>query len=123
MIELGDLCSPVSKNEGILKQLKQLGIPCYYVLGNHESDNYTREQVLQFLGIRNSYYSFTVDRYKFIVLDACYVKKLCGFEPYFKRNYDKSKDGYPYVPPEELGWLMRINTISCFHTIVLQTAL
>ena len=105
LIELGDLCNPVSKNQVILEQLKHFGVPSYYVLGNHESDDYTREQVLQFLGIKSSYYSFTVDRFKFIVLDACYIKKPCGIEPYFKRNYNNSTDVYPYLPSEELTWL------------------
>jgi Predicted phosphohydrolases len=105
LIELGDFCYPIRKNEIVLKKLKGLGIPCYYVLGNHDSDAYSRDEVLQFLGLKNSYYSFTVDQYKFIVLDACYIKSPCGFEPYLKRNYDKSNDLYPYLPPEEIEWL------------------
>jgi 3',5'-cyclic AMP phosphodiesterase CpdA len=105
LIELGDLCYPTSANKVVLEQLKQLGIPCYYVLGNHDSDAYSRDEVLKFLGLKNSYYSFSIDRFKFIVLDACYIKTPYGVEPYFKRNFDKCKDAYPYLPPEELEWL------------------
>jgi len=105
MMELGDLCYPVSENKLILEKLKQLGVPCYYVIGNHDSDLYIRDEVMNFLGLNKNYYSFIVGNVKFIILDACYIKRQDGYETYFMRNYKKTTDAYPYIPPEELTWL------------------
>lgn len=105
IIELGDMCHPAYENRIILDMLKDAGVPCYHTLGNHDSDAFSREQVMSFLGMKNNYYSFVKDNIKFIVLDACYIKNLEGYAPYYKKNYAKSSDRYPYIPPEELIWL------------------
>lgn len=75
VIELGDFCYPIEENRIILKELEKLGLPCYYVIGNHDSDAFTREQVMCFLGMKNSYYSFVKGNIKFIVLDTCYIRR------------------------------------------------
>lgn len=105
MVELGDLCYPFRKNKLILEKLKQSGVPCYYVIGNHDSDLYIKEEVMNFLGLNKNYYSFIVGNVKFIILDACYIKRKDGYETYFISNYNKTTDAYPYIPPEELTWL------------------
>lgn len=105
IIELGDFCYPIDENKFILRELQQIGVPFYCVLGNHDSDAYPREHVMNFLEMQNNYYSFVHGKIKFIVLDACYIKNDAGCTPYFKRNYDKTSDCYPYIPPEEIEWL------------------
>jgi 3',5'-cyclic AMP phosphodiesterase CpdA len=105
IIELGDMCHPIEENRIILESMEKTGVPCYHTLGNHDSDIFSREQVMNFLGMKNNYYSFVKGNIKFIVLDACYIKSLDGYAPYYKRNYTKTLDNYPYIPPEELSWL------------------
>lgn len=105
IIELGDFCYPIDENKYLLRQLQQIGVPFYCVIGNHDSDVYPREQVMDFLNLRNNYYSFVHGNIKFIVLDACYIKNEVGCKPYYKRNYDKASDCYPYIPPQEIEWL------------------
>lgn len=105
VIELGDLCYPIRENRIIFEKLSQLGVPVYYVMGNHDSDAYTKEEVIKFWGINQSYYSFLVGNVKFIVLDSCFIKTEDGYESYFKRNYDKTTDAYPFIPPNEMAWL------------------
>lgn len=105
IIELGDMCYPIEENKVILKALEKLMVPCFYTIGNHDSDAFSREQVICFLGIKNNYYSFVKGNIKFIVLDACYIKRGDEYIPYYKKNYDKTSDSYPYIPPEELSWL------------------
>ena len=107
IIELGDFCYPIDKNKPLLRELQQTGVPFYCVLGNHDTDAYSREQVLNFLEMPNNYYSFIYGKIKFIVLDACYIKDEKGCKPYFKRNYDKASDYYPYLPPEEIQWIKK----------------
>lgn len=107
IIELGDMCHPKEGNRIILKNLESLEIPCYHTIGNHDSDLYSREEVIQFLNMKNNYYSFVKGNIKFIVLDACYIKKGDECIPYFNRNYAKATDNYPYIPSEELHWLSK----------------
>lgn len=105
IIQLGDLCSPRKENEFLLNMLASAGKPYYHVIGNHDSDLFPREKVMKFLSMDNSYYSFRYGKVKFIVLDTCFIKKDKGYEPYFKKNYDKTNDIYPVLPDYEFNWL------------------
>jgi predicted MPP superfamily phosphohydrolase len=105
IVELGDLCHPTDENKHIILQLKELGIPCFFNVGNHDSDAYPKDVVLKFLGMKHGYYSFVFGNVKFIVMDANYINTPNGSEPFYKRNYYKTTDAYPYVPEEEIEWL------------------
>lgn len=105
VIELGDLCYPTEENKHIITKVKELGVPCFFNVGNHNSDAYPIDVVLKFLGIENGHYSFVFGNVKFIVINANYIKTPNGSEPYYRRNYDKTTDTYPYVPKEEIEWL------------------
>lgn len=105
IIELGDLCYPTEENKQIITKVKELGVPCFFNVGNHNSDAYPIDVVLKFLGIENGNYSFVFGNVKFIVINANYIKTPNGSEPYYRRNYDKTTDNYPYVPKEEIEWL------------------
>lgn len=118
IIGLGDICYPIEENRVILEALEKTKIPCYYTIGNHDSDMFSRELVMRFLGIKNNYYSFTKGNIKFIVLDTCYIKRNDGYIPYYKRNYNKTSDSYPYIPPEELSWLANELNDNCEYYIL-----
>lgn len=105
IIQLGDLCNPISENRFILDMLNSTGKPCYHILGNHDTDLYPKEKAIEFLGMDSSYYSFYYNNIKFITLDTCFIKTNDGYQPYFKRNYNKSTDIYPVIPNDELRWL------------------
>ncbi|WP_105618920.1 metallophosphoesterase family protein [Vallitalea okinawensis] len=105
IIQLGDFCSPKEENQVLLDMLYSVGKPLYHLMGNHDSDLFTKEEVMQFLDMDSSYYSFTYGNVKFIVLDTCFIKTDKGYEPYCRRNYNKTKDTYPIVPEDELMWL------------------
>ena len=105
VIQLGDFCVPKDENRFLLDLLDSIGIPHYHVIGNHDSDLYSREKVIKFLKMDNSYYSFKMQKIKFIVLDTCFIETDYGYEPYCKKNYDKTKDVYPVLPDYEFRWL------------------
>ncbi len=113
LIELGDYKDqdpqPVEQRtlsylQTIERVFRQFNGPTYHVLGNHDMDSLAKQQVLTNIvntGIPpdQSYYSFDVQGFRFIVLDACF-----------------SADGTPYdhgqfnwkdanVPAQELDWL------------------
>lgn len=105
IIELGDLCYPVEENRSLLEKLERTGVPCFHVIGNHDSDQSSQERVLQFYGMPRSYYSFVKAGIKFLVLDACHIERANCVEPYGMRNYNQTTDRYPYLPLEQLVWL------------------
>ena len=107
VIQLGDFAYPISVNQKLIDKLKTLGVPFYGMLGNHDTDRNSREDVLRFLGLENSYYAFRKGNIKFIVLDMCFVKTREGFKIYQRDTFDKrlDKNHYPYVPEPVLRWL------------------
>ena len=107
VISLGDLCHPIEENKKIIDKLNSVGVPVYHTMGNHDSDEYLQETVLKFTGMKNGYYSFIIGHTKFIVLNTCYIKNGDGCLPYYKRNYNKKQDIYPFVPEIEREWLLQ----------------
>ena len=92
IVQLGDFCYPIEENRSILSKFDSLKIPLYSVIGNHDSDVYSREMIKDFLYMNDYCYSFTSGHVKFIILDSCYIKTGDGCVPYSKKNYDKSCD-------------------------------
>jgi predicted phosphodiesterase len=105
VIDLGDLCYPTDDNKYILSKLKELDIPLFFSVGNHNSDAYPVDAVLKFFGMKKSYYSFVIENVKFIVLDGNYIKTPNEVKPYYKRNYNKTTYDYPHIPEEQMKWL------------------
>ena len=106
-ISLGDCCNPIDKNKAILRKFETTGIPTYYVIGNHETDNCHMEEILKFYSLDSPYYSFEYGEYKFIVLDSCYwskngVEYLC-----YGKNYKEEGAIFPVIPVDEMEWLKK----------------
>lgn len=118
IVGLGDLCYPTQENRIVLDLLKSTDVPCYYTIGNHDSDQFSREQVMDFLDMKNTYYSFVKGKIKFIVLDACYIKSGDEYTPYFKRNYKSKSVIHPCIPPEEVAWLENELNDQCEYYVI-----
>lgn len=105
VIELGDFCSPKEENQVLIDMLDSIGKPHYHLMGNHDLDLFPKKSVMDFLQMDSSYYSFKYGEVRFIVLDTCFIKTDKEFEPYCKKNYDKTKEIYPIIPDYEVKWL------------------
>ncbi|HBB28339.1 MAG TPA: metallophosphoesterase [Clostridiales bacterium] len=111
IVDLGDLCHSTDKNKDIINRFKEFGVPYYFNIGNHNTDYQSVDDVLKFYELNNSYYSFVYDNFKFIVLDANYIKTPDGVEAYYRKNhFDIENTAYkeilhPYLPKSELEWL------------------
>lgn len=105
ILQLGDFCYPIKNNHKILDKIYTLGIPFYSVIGNHDSDIYSNNEIKQFLDMKNDYYSFTIGNVKFLILNSCYIKTPQGCVAYSKKNYNKSCNIYPYIPKKQLMWI------------------
>ena len=106
VISLGDLCRPVPKNrEAVLRKLHSIGVPLYYVIGNHETDVYCLEEVMEFYSLEKSYYSFAYGDVTFLVLNSCYFRKNGEEYPYHNKNYKEDMALYPMIPSDEIEWM------------------
>ena len=105
VIELGDFCSPKQENQVLIDILDSIGKPHYHLIGNHDSDVFPKEEAIKFLNMENNFYSFKYGKVKFIALDTCFIKNNNGYQPYSKRNYQRTLSIYPVLPDYEIEWL------------------
>lgn len=105
IMNLGDFCIPREENKHVLKRLNSTSLPSYHALGNHDSDFYDKNQILDFLNMKNTYYSFHYNDIKFIVLDSCFTEVSGMYHPYNKKHFKESKGNYPIIPQNQIEWL------------------
>lgn len=93
----------------LLESFEKLNAPFYHVLGNHDLDLYTKEEVMDFWKMKSKYYSFDVKDYHFIVLDANFANPDGEVVDFEKGNYMKwmfrGNEPFPFIPDDELSWL------------------
>ena len=106
IIHLGDFCFPKEENKNFMSIWNSFNGPKYHVLGNHDMDKCSKEEILDFWGAdkTRSYYSFDFESYHFIVLDPNNIYKDGHYIPYNKRNYS-SEGNIDYITPEQMDWL------------------
>lgn len=95
----------------ILRMFNDFEKPSYHVLGNHECDMCSKEELLRFIEAKNgSYYSFDRGGFHFVVLDCSFFKDADGnFHAYENGNYfevgfDETLS-LPWLPDEQVQWL------------------
>ncbi len=106
VVELGDLIDAADSVPAELSYLKRIdrdfaGI-CkhrHYVLGNHCVHTLRKQEFLESVGQKKSYYSFDAGRFHFIVLDSCFRS---DGEPYGRKNFQWTD---PNIPAAEVDWL------------------
>ncbi|WP_417385293.1 metallophosphoesterase family protein [Gimesia sp.] len=96
----------------VVEAISAIPFPKYYVLGNHCVDQLKKEEFLQGVGQKESFYSFDQNGCHFVVLDSCF--KSDG-TPYGRKNF-KWTDAN--IPAEELAWLQADLAKTSLPTIV-----
>lgn len=106
VVELGDFidaADSVEIEKGYLKRINKdfAALPGqkHYVLGNHCVYTLTKDEFLEGVGQKKSYYSFDAGGFHFVVLDACFRS---DGEPYGRKNF-KWTD--PNIPKDQVEWL------------------
>lgn len=106
MVELGDFidaANSVSKEKKYLQRINKdfIALPGkkHYVLGNHCVTTLTKEEFLEGVERKKSYYSFDSGGFHFVILDSCFRS---DGKPYGRKNF-KWTD--PNVPADQLEWL------------------
>lgn len=83
-----------------------ISLPHYMVLGNHDMDGSSKQEVMDYYGMPANYYSFDVSGLHFIALDTNYFRKKDGGE----EAYDYDHSNYygqitDSLPQTQLDWL------------------
>ena len=106
VVELGDFidaADSVESEQAYLRQVSEvfntIPGPKHYVLGNHCVDTLTKEEFLGGVGKKESFYSFDVGGFHFVVLDSCFRS---DGKPYGRKN---SQWNDANIPVHELDWL------------------
>ncbi len=106
LVELGDLIDAADTVEmeqayleTVNKKFSKICSNRHYVLGNHCVDTLKKEEFLEGVGQKESYYSFDKEGFHFIVLDACFRSDGVAYE---RKNFQWTDAN---IPPTELKWL------------------
>lgn len=99
-----------SPNEKIISIFNNFEKPSFHVIGNHDCDTTSKEEMLEFWNqIHKPYYSFDINGYHFVVLDCNYLKIDGEYISYDKGNYfylnTPAEPKLPYIPDEQIEWL------------------
>ena len=134
IIHLGDFCYPESRHvvckpenrpvnienalhtktyahkDAIIALFRDFEKPGYHVLGNHDCDMCSKEEVLRYYGVDyGPYYSFDKGGFHFVVLDPNYYLWNGEYISFCNGNYfdacNQPVPALPYLPPEQLQWL------------------
>lgn len=94
IIELGDFIIPKQEYQHLYEIWKSYTGLKYHVIGNHEMDGGTTlDKALEYRNMESSYYSFSMNGFKFIVLDG-------------NEKKDPNKKGYSsYIGVKQIDWL------------------
>ena len=107
IIELGDFCMPKEENKPFLKRWQDYAGEKYMLLGNHDMDNCSKEEVMQFIGMNNRYYSFDKGDFHFVILEPNNIYDGEKYIPYENGNYFGYGEKVSYVDPEQVEWLKK----------------
>ena len=106
LVELGDLidrADTVTTERDYLKRVnREFASICgdrHYVLGNHCVDTLRKEEFLDEVGQKDTFYAFRRSGIQFLVLDACFRH---DGVPYGRQNFTWTDTN---IPPAELEWL------------------
>ncbi len=104
IIQMGDFCMADPRNQEFLKIWETFKGPKYHVLGNHDMDRNSKQEMLDFWGMPKTYYSFDFNNYHFIVLDANFLYQDGKFTDYEKSNFYVNSDYRTYINNEQIEW-------------------
>lgn len=107
IIQLGDFCFPIEENKPFLAIWNSFPGQKYHILGNHDMDRSSKQEEMEFLGMKNSYYSFDQGAFHFIVLDPNFFVEEDKYVDYENANYFTHANTRATIPPIQVEWLKK----------------
>lgn len=105
ILQGGDFCHPTADAKPFLKTWNSYKGDKYHVLGNHDMDKGTKQQIMDMWGMKNKYYSFDKGDFHFVVLDCNYILKEGQYVDYANGNFYIPQPNRDHVNPEQIEWL------------------
>ncbi|MFV0483256.1 MAG: metallophosphoesterase family protein [Bacteroidales bacterium] len=104
IIQLGDLCHGTGADK-ILSVWNSFVGEKYNVLGNHDMDHNSKQEMVKRYEMSNSYYHFDKKGLRFIVLDCNFTRKDGKLIDYDNGNYYVAREDRGLINDEQLQWL------------------
>lgn len=105
LMQLGDFNFGVN-SEDCMDVWNQFKGSKYHVLGNHDMDKSTKQEMVERWEMPASYYSFDHNGWHFVVLDRNHLKTgPTEYRDYSKANFYVASELRGFADPEQLEWL------------------
>ena len=105
IISLGDFNHSAPQFTDIFEVAATSHMPIYHVMGNHDTDGASLEDVLKYYNMPAEYYYLDLKGFRFIMLDTDYYRHRNGCTHYQFRNYFDFPQTRETMPDEELEFL------------------
>ena len=105
IIQGGDFCHPTPEAKECIDLWNSYKGEKYHVLGNHDMDKGSKQDAMDFFGMKNNYYSFDKGDFHFVVMDGNYIMKDGNYEDYGHANFYIDQVNRSLVNPEQIEWL------------------
>lgn len=105
IIQAGDFCHPTAEAREFMDLWNSYSGEKYHVLGNHDMDKGSKQDAMDFFGMKDNYYSFDKGDFHFVVLDGNYIMKDGKYEDYGHANFYIEQENSSLVNPEQIEWL------------------
>ena len=124
VIHLGDMVQNVAEKpvRDLVRHYNDFKLPTYHVIGNHEQDGATHEELLEVFRLDRGYYSFDRGGFRFVVLDPNYFCNEPGkFIHHSRGNYfhRSMMSTINWIPPDQMEWLKATLDSSPYPCVVL----
>ncbi|WP_455593251.1 metallophosphoesterase family protein [Bacteroides sp.] len=106
IIQLGDLTHGKDMST-MLDIWNQYPGKKYHVIGNHELDYASKEDIVTQQNMPGKYYSFDAEAFHFVVLDCNYILKDGKYLDFDHANYYITKGFRDLISPEQIEWLKK----------------
>ena len=104
IIQLGDFCMADPKNKDFLSIWERFKGPRYHVLGNHDMDRNSKQEMLEFWTMPKTYYSYDFQGFHFVVLDANFIYQEGQFIDYERSNFYIDSNYRTYIDDTQIEW-------------------
>jgi len=105
IIQMGDFCRPREIEQGVYDVWNKTALKKFHVLGNHDMDFHTKDITMNHWDMPAPYYSFDVNEYHFIVLDANYLYREGQYIDYANANFYVDSSQRAFINPDQVKWL------------------
>jgi len=116
IVHLGDFCHNQTTEKEAIDKYNNFEIPTYHVLGNHDLDTLTLDEVVAHYKMPSEYYYFDVKGFRFVALNANYCRVDGEDIPYGRANYFKLPRDY--ISKKQLDWFEEVVMSSPYPVIV-----